>query len=437
MMKPSAGMKSPVMTVPDSSRSRTSSVALGHFTEVGVSMEATLLSVDDAEDIFDATVLVHCVYRDPSYLIPVQQARDLFEVDESYEGFVPHLSLTNCLNPAELTFETETRINKHRGLIITSFIATSKLRETLELKKFPFDQQVFRIGLTSNNSKLFPWTEDKTILSYKEMRKIEMNEKDDEARPKPTFVANSASQEWLLRKMKVTFSPKRGKSALNLNIPKFEMTLMCTRSPKHYFNNFFLIIFFIAGANILVTAIPVGEVSDRLAYAVTILLTLVAYKFVLMQDSPKIGYKTYMDHYVQRAFFVCTITMLEIALSGGHIAAQAENEEETGLAELFPFGSNFLEERFGIRNGIDFIELLDILHHCGVAFIWSGINLWVTINSTWLWTYERSWKKIMNEQSENFSTNTRGTSVAYRIGSSGEKPMYAEPDAENDINKYV
>lgn len=50
-------------------------------------------------------------------------------------------------------------------------------------------------------------------------------------------------------------------------------------------------------------AIPAEELADRLSVTLTLVLTSVAFKYMVAQELPKISYLTLLDKYILMSFF--------------------------------------------------------------------------------------------------------------------------------------
>ena len=124
-----------------------------------------------------------------------------------------------------------------------------------------------------------------------------------------------------------------------------------------------------------VFAVPVEDLADRVGIVLTLLLTAVAFKFVVADTVPKVGYSTQLDRYMLLnmgfLFFsavVCTAVFLvqyynELDLEmGGEGDAYVDTIAGVSLNKFTMFGS-----------GVVFV-LINVLWLLGVVFAKKEIN---------------------------------------------------------------
>ena len=79
-----------------------------------------------------------------------------------------------------------------------------------------------------------------------------------------------------------------------------------------------------------VFAVPTGDVADRLSVILTLVLTSVAFKFVMAQSLPKIPYNTALDWYVLVSFLILSFVVIE-----NSFAAVLMNEATAAAVDRF------------------------------------------------------------------------------------------------------
>ena len=72
-----------------------------------------------------------------------------------------------------------------------------------------------------------------------------------------------------------------------------------------------MIVFIIATLAFSAYAVPIHLVSERCSVTLTLLLTTVAFKLVLVEGMPKVSYLTFLDQYVVTSFFLIFIITLQ------------------------------------------------------------------------------------------------------------------------------
>ncbi|XP_068681182.1 cys-loop ligand-gated ion channel-like [Montipora capricornis] len=164
-----------------------------------------------------------------------------------------------------------------------SYRMKGSFRENLELWDFPLDYQELTITLMSD------WT-NKMVKFEKDLKKA------DTIRPE-TFTAD---QEWFLCRHVITESTdtiKTEGSSAN-DYPLYHIKCHVKRKNGYYLWNIAMIIFLIDLLSFCSFSVDISSPSDRLSVTLTLLLTAVAFKFVVSQSLPTISYLTLLDKYV-------------------------------------------------------------------------------------------------------------------------------------------
>jgi len=95
--------------------------------------------------------------------------------------------------------------------------------------------------------------------------------------------------------------------------------LRVERQPGYYGSSIILPNFLIIAVAISGFTIPIDSeeaVADRLSVSVTLMLTAVAFKYVITEQLPKITYMTLMDYYLNLGFLMLTFLVGENAMTG-------------------------------------------------------------------------------------------------------------------------
>jgi len=96
--------------------------------------------------------------------------------------------------------------------------------------------------------------------------------------------------EWVAHEPKVERGSPPHKASL--------VRLQVARRPQYYVNNIVGIITMLSLLGFLVFFLPVGDLADRINLILTLLLTAVAFKFVVAESIPRLGYQTHIDSFV-------------------------------------------------------------------------------------------------------------------------------------------
>ncbi len=86
------------------------------------------------------------------------------------------------------------------------------------------------------------------------------------------------------------------------------------RIPDYFITNVVIPLFIIVGLAFVSFALPLTQLNDRLSVILTMVLTSVAFKYVVAGYLPKVSYLTLLDKYVLISFVVLGITAVQNAI---------------------------------------------------------------------------------------------------------------------------
>jgi hypothetical protein len=124
----------------------------------------------------------------------------------------------------------------------------------------------------------------------------------------------------------------------------------------------------------LSVGIPTAETADRLQVSLALVLTLVAFKFVIMSNVPKVSYLTYLDKYNLLAFgflFVGAFAHVLVATEGSTrlLPLEKDSKEIEAVDLLIQF---LLLGIWAVLNGGFFVA------YCLDAFSDTWMDVWKT-----------------------------------------------------------
>jgi hypothetical protein len=171
----------------------------------------------------------------------------------------------------------------HGGAVMFNQGYLVTCREHFELENFPFDKQDLTMELRLDNPRSWDGF-DLCVHSVQFYRTaVEMSE-------------------WHLCQPIV----KRGApspKASNVN-------LQVVRKPHYYVRNIVCVMLMLALLSLLVFAIPEEELADKISVCLTLLLTTVAFKFVIGDSLPRVNYDHFMDSFIFNNMFFLSLTAL-------------------------------------------------------------------------------------------------------------------------------
>jgi len=175
---------------------------------------------------------------------------------------------------------------------------TSNFREQFELQNFPLDAQPLNIVISSDN--------------YNDV--INLYGWDDESLVRKEFMVLNEYEMSDIKFCRARTVRKHGHRLCGY--PLLYTGVIMERNYGYYVWHMFLPIFLITLMSVTTFVVPLHLVAERCGVILTLLLTSVAFKFVVGQGLPKISYNTFLDTYVLASFIVLTFIALGVAFVG-------------------------------------------------------------------------------------------------------------------------
>lgn len=166
------------------------------------------------------------------------------------------------------------------------------IRESLEFQRFPFDRQILPVVAFSTNSVFIDYD---TSLGVPDSL--------FEGIAKNAVTVGVEQHSWVLDD-EVKVESKRDDQ-------EFLIAMRLTRVPIFYLYNIVLLTYLLVLVALSVCAIDVFDFTSRLSILITVLLTAVAFKFVINTWVPSISYLTLLDKYIIVSFLFIALIVLE------------------------------------------------------------------------------------------------------------------------------
>lgn len=251
-------------------------------TVVGVSLKSEVLFVDTVNHTYRIDIWMEVGYQIKdsdginifSDAVTEGAANEFISVDEKvYQDITPPLVLYTAD-----TYDVQSHgleINFYTGEIKYYVNWVANIRDVLQLQRFPFDRQLLRLPfeVTGQDDWAFsnewyntepPWAKQASVTYG---------------------VCSITSPEWEMHGYRLIFYD-------NVGI----LTYWVQRKAEYYIQNFTVVVFIVVLANASQLACTTTAIDDRMNITLTLLLTLVAFKFVVMINVPKIPYMTLLDY---------------------------------------------------------------------------------------------------------------------------------------------
>ncbi|CAH1788352.1 unnamed protein product [Owenia fusiformis] len=249
--------------------------------------------IDTLKEQYSADAFIQAKWREPALDGKSQDEIKHIELERYWN---PLLYIDNIINETkDHTWLAATVNSRGEAYVMERRRIRGIFLENLELNDFPLDVQDLTITISTER----PDTEIDIIPDEYEMSGINVQ----------TFVDQ---QEWKLHEH-IEVNRKvmtQDYSTQSRSHPALSVTCRAARRPGFFFWNVFLIMFFITALSFATFAVEPDKVHNRLQLSFTLLLTSVAFKFVINQSLPKISYLTYMDKYVLLSLVILCIVCI-------------------------------------------------------------------------------------------------------------------------------
>ncbi|CAH1248298.1 CHRNA6 [Branchiostoma lanceolatum] len=270
--------------------------------KVRVLIKASIISlteIDTVKQSFSAEVWLSACFKEPL----LKGKKDREEVDWA-DQWDPRIVLFNAVTVDKEEIKHNLILTDMDDIPIVQITrrVQATFKEPMKLANFPFDFQKLTIKLRSR------WPIDQVELMKN------MGAKD-------TIRTDSftASQEWklyghLLCDHDVT---KKDLSTSDKQFPLYHITMHVKRKSGFYVWNVALLMFLIMSLSFTAFSVSPDKPESRLSVSLTLLLTSVAFKFMISQNLPTISYLTLLDKYV----LLCMIFQCLVAVQNALVSA--------------------------------------------------------------------------------------------------------------------
>ena len=204
-------------------------------------------------------------------------------MNEIEEGIEPNIEICDW----------DPRPGKDDAVVTCYFNYTGSFLTKMNLKMFPFDFQELTLDFTMLTRQL------DLIFELNPLRGSEFNQQ------------NSQMHEWILSHTTEKFEVQKE----NKYLPVFHITLHCKRRAGYYLINVMIPVLLITSLTWLGYSIPSHDLGSRLEAVLTLVLTSVAFKFVVAGHLPRLSYSTLCDHYMILSLLFQTAIATEIGLT--------------------------------------------------------------------------------------------------------------------------
>ena len=283
--------------------------------KVGVRIKADLREINDVQesaeiDVWVALHFEHPIEQEDSHRNPKTpyERVDLAALGTNVAS-AEFLDTKSC----EVLHEVNLRSTK-TGMIFVVKQYRIVLPVPFDLHRFPFDRQLIKLRLSSFRNDFVKW--------YSPLDDTPFRIRNDELWRETEILVVSDNNSWNLDMIRSKTSQVEIQSILSI-------TVGISRRPNYYLTNFVFVIFIIVQAGCSFIAIPYDDFGARSSLILTLLLTIIAFKFVMASYLPVVSYQTYLDRYSVLSIFLIASIILE-----NFIIAYVDSSDSTSATKI-------------------------------------------------------------------------------------------------------
>jgi len=318
---------------------------------VHFSVECSLLKVDELSNRLTFDFVLYFVWTPPTAGIKPSSSEEGGEAFVQTKQKPPWFPVVSFYNLEDKSVMEETFFANANGSYACLINWVLRVNETLELERFPYDRQMCKVMLDIPSVRAVPIPEQFVVPS---------NFPRDQMR----CIADIGN--WILDDANVILNVVGGSEG-ELCDSDVTIDMHLTRDPTYYLWNIVVVVFMLVLAAFSVVGVPHNELADRMSITMTLLLTIVAFKFVMQSYVPPTPYLTLLDKYVLASFLIVGVVILEnFLVSFGH--------EET------------------VASG-------DAAFAAVLAILWVCFHVFIVIGTRFMW-FHLDWKDVLeNDES--------------------------------------
>jgi hypothetical protein len=266
-------------------------------TEVQVAaFFADILRIDSAAQTFNVHLMLVFQWRDPSLAAPGSAPR-IFSLSDIWS---PRWLVANSNGLQEEL--PPVAVVAPDGAVVARQTLLGTLSEPMNLRRFPFDREVFHINLVTPGYR----PEEIAFMPSAAAEKVGLS--DGVGKVSPLSI-----QDWTVTRVSARPSPYT--FALGEREAGYTIEFAAKRNPAHYVLKVILPLVLIVMMSWLVFWIDPTLSASQISVAVTSMLTLIAYRFSIGADVPKLPYLTLLDTFILISSILVFLSLIEVMVT--------------------------------------------------------------------------------------------------------------------------
>ena len=256
-------------------------------------------SINSSDQNFVANVFVKLSWKDER-LAHSNTSNETYRVDQVW---TPVIQIANEIGIVRRTLPEVVRVNQD-GVVIYRQRFVGPFSQPLKLNDFPFDSQTFQIQLvpsgTSTSSADIKFVADKVWI-------------DDGVKDAAGISDNISLPDWKIKSFD-TFPEAYAISPLIKN-PGYIFEFVAKRDIRHYIWKVIIPLLFIVMMSWAVFWIDPSNSGTQIAVAMTSMLTLIAYRFAIDTQVPKVPYMTKLDQFMVVGTIFVFLSLIQVLIT--------------------------------------------------------------------------------------------------------------------------
>lgn len=253
--------------------------------------------IDSVEQTFSANFMVLMRWHDPRLKHDGPGVKE-FDLDDVWH---PRLLLTNDGGDSSTSLPEKVDVTPD-GTVLFRQRYIGGFTQPLNLRAFPFDTETFRVRIVMLGSRpedlaLAP---DPDTVSMGWRSGVGMNR-------------TLTMQDWRVLSASTNSEPFHVAPGLELASFTFEFT--ARRNSRHFVIKVILPLILIVAMSWAVFWIEPNDASTQFGISITAMLTLIAYRFAIDGDVPKLPYLTRLDAFVLMSTVLVFLSMIEVMVT--------------------------------------------------------------------------------------------------------------------------
>lgn len=251
--------------------------------QIGVKIKVKIDYLDDIAEEIHMDVSLCLNYTDENALKYITGQPGYISCDPETSGiFCPIIQFLHTRN-CEHIEGYKLLISTLTGIVYLFRIYRLTIREVFELERFPFDRQVIKCSFQTYGGRFISWNASENDMPY--------GIRGDSIWKVHDSVVEYDQSIWIIDWVHGEIETKE------ITPSSFRLFFGLSRTSTYYLTNFVLISFFVVGSSLSCIAIEHTDFGNRASITYTLLLTMVALKFVMSSSIPRINYLTLFDLY--------------------------------------------------------------------------------------------------------------------------------------------